>query len=47
MRAIALLVRRLATGPAAAQWKSVEPVTLKGAHGVIIIPENWNGGLFI
>jgi pimeloyl-ACP methyl ester carboxylesterase len=33
--------------PAAAQWKSVETVALKGSYGLIIIPENWNGGLFI
>lgn len=33
--------------PAHAQWKSVETVDLKGAYGLIIVPENWNGGLFI
>ena len=42
------LALALALGdPAAAQWKTVEPVDLKGAHGLIIIPEDWNGGLFI
>ncbi len=33
--------------PASAQWKTVETIDIKGAYGVIIIPENWNGGLFI
>jgi pimeloyl-ACP methyl ester carboxylesterase len=33
--------------PAAAQWETVETFTLKGAHGVIVVPENWNGGLFV
>jgi pimeloyl-ACP methyl ester carboxylesterase len=47
MRALALLVVLASALPAAAQWKTVEPVKIKGAYGVIIIPENWNGGLFI
>jgi hypothetical protein len=33
--------------PARAQWKTVEPVEIKGAYGLIIVPENWNGSLFI
>jgi pimeloyl-ACP methyl ester carboxylesterase len=33
--------------PASAQWATVDTFTIKGAHGLIIIPENWNGGLFI
>jgi len=42
--AIALLV---AAAPGWAQWETVETVEIKGAYGLIIIPENWNGGLFI
>jgi pimeloyl-ACP methyl ester carboxylesterase len=33
--------------PAAAQWQTVDTFTIKGAHGLIVVPENWNGGLFI
>lgn len=33
--------------PAQAQFNSVETLNLKGAYGVIAIPENWNGSLFI
>lgn len=42
--ALALLLLAV---PAWAQWRSVESVEIKGAHGLIIVPENWNGGLFI
>jgi hypothetical protein len=49
MRFVLLSLALLAAvaGPASAQWKTIEPVELKGAYGLIIIPENWNGGLFI
>src|SRR5262249_2021366 len=34
--------------PAAAQGlKTVDTPTIKGAHGLILIPQNWNGSLFI
>jgi hypothetical protein len=33
--------------PAAAQWRTVDTFTIKGAPGLIVIPENWNGGLFL
>jgi pimeloyl-ACP methyl ester carboxylesterase len=45
--ALAALFLLLSTGPAAAQGLTVDTFTIKGAHGVIIVPENWNGGLFI
>jgi len=41
---IALLV--LGAMPARAQ-STVEPVTLKGAYGAIVMPQNWNGSLFL
>jgi hypothetical protein len=44
--AAALVVASLAV-PAAAQWRTVDTFTIKGAHGLIVVPENWNGGLFI
>jgi hypothetical protein len=48
MRRLAILIVLLAVAlPARAQWKSVEPVEIKGAYGLIIVPENWNGSLFI
>jgi hypothetical protein len=38
-------------GPAAAQgFKAVEPITIKGAHSLIIVPQGWTpetGGLFV
>ena len=38
----------LLVAPAAAQsFKTVDTFTIEGAHGVIIIPDNWNGSLFI
>jgi pimeloyl-ACP methyl ester carboxylesterase len=43
---IALVLVALA-GPAAAAWETVDTFTQKGAHGVIVIPDDWNGGLFI
>jgi len=34
----------LLVAPAAAQsFKTVDTFTIEGAHGVIIIPDNWNG----
>lgn len=42
-----LLVVLLAAVPAAAQWRTVDTFTIKGAHGLIVIPEDWNGSLFI
>ena len=49
MRRLPLLVALalLAALPARAQWQSVETVELKGAYGLAIVPENWNGSLFI
>ena len=48
MRCLAIVIVLLAAAvPARAQWKSVEPVEIKGAYGLIIVPENWNGSLFI
>lgn len=47
-RVVALLaLPLLLAAPAAAQWKTVDTFSIKGAHGVIVIPENWNGGLFV
>jgi pimeloyl-ACP methyl ester carboxylesterase len=37
----------LAAVPAAAQWRTVDTFTKHGAHGLIVVPENWNGGLFV
>lgn len=45
--ATALLTVVLLAAPAAAQWRTVDTFVLKGAYGMIIIPENWNGGLFV
>jgi pimeloyl-ACP methyl ester carboxylesterase len=57
--AVAVMTRRLAVvalvlalvlalaAPAAAQFATYETVTIKGANGVIFIPQNWNGSLFI
>ena len=42
-----LLLVLVTTVPAAAQFQTVEPVTIKGAYGLIVIPDNWNGSLFI
>src|SRR5262245_55697776 len=48
MRCLAIVIVLLAVAlPARAQWKSVEPVGIKGAYGLIIVPESWNGSLFI
>jgi pimeloyl-ACP methyl ester carboxylesterase len=44
--AVSLTLVALLAAPAAAQWQ-VETVDIKGAYGMIIVPENWNGGLFI
>jgi pimeloyl-ACP methyl ester carboxylesterase len=43
----ALLVALTLASPALAQWQTVDTVKIKGAYGLIIIPQNWNGGLFI
>src|SRR5262245_41973709 len=43
----ALILCLVSTVPAAAQWKTVDTFTIKGAHGIIIIPNKWNGSLFI
>jgi len=46
--ALALLLAVLSSRPAAAlTFKTVEPFTVHGADSLIIIPEPWNGGLFI
>ncbi len=42
--ALALLLATVA--PARAQF-TVETVALKGAYGVILVPDNWNGSLFL
>jgi len=42
----ALALVTVLAAPSSAQW-NIETVDLKGAYGVIIVPENWNGGLFI
>src|SRR5262245_5590195 len=48
VRLLALVLLALTTAsPAAAQWATVDTFTIKGAHGLIIVPENWNGSLFI
>jgi len=44
---LVVLALLLTSGSAHAQWQTVDTFTIKGAHGIIIIPENWNGGLFI
>jgi pimeloyl-ACP methyl ester carboxylesterase len=44
---LACVLSLCAVGPVAAQWRSVETVEIKGAYGLIVVPENWNGGLFI
>lgn len=33
--------------PASAQWSTIEAPVIKGAPGLIIVPDNWNGSLFI
>ena len=43
----ALLLFSALVSPAVAQWKTVDTFESKGAYGLIIIPENWKGGLFI
>lgn len=45
---ILLLAALLAPRLVGAQgFETVEAVTIKGAHGLIIVPENWNGSLFV
>lgn len=44
---VLVLAAVLAPRIAAAQFQTVESVTIKGAYGLIIIPEDWNGSLFI
>src|SRR5437867_1063805 len=43
MLALAAIIR---PGSAAAQF-TVDNPTIEGAHGLILIPQNWNGSLFI
>ncbi|HJQ83079.1 MAG TPA: DUF6351 family protein [Candidatus Binatia bacterium] len=45
--AAAVLAAALGPVPAAAQFETVEAFELKGAQNLIIVPENWNGSLFI
>ena len=46
IRTLAVLL--LLVRPAAAlTFKTVDTFTVKGAHGLILIPDDWNGGLFI
>jgi hypothetical protein len=46
---ILLITALMSTPPAAAQatFQSVETFTIDGAYGTIVIPQNWNGSLFI
>jgi pimeloyl-ACP methyl ester carboxylesterase len=44
--AVLTLVLSLAA-PAAAQFQTVDTFQIKGAYGMIIVPKNWNGSLFI
>jgi pimeloyl-ACP methyl ester carboxylesterase len=44
---VLVLAGMLRAAPAAAQFKTVDAPTIKGAHDLILIPENWNGSLFI
>ena len=45
---LALLVSLLLATPAAAlTFRAVEPFSVEGAQDLIIVPEPWNGGLFI
>jgi pimeloyl-ACP methyl ester carboxylesterase len=45
---VALLLAVVAASTARAQnFESVETVNLKGAYGVVVIPKDWNGSLFI
>jgi hypothetical protein len=48
-RAILFLLLATLVAPrfASAQFRTVEAPTIKGAYGLIMIPENWNGSLFI
>jgi pimeloyl-ACP methyl ester carboxylesterase len=45
--AVVLVLLLATTAPAGAQWKTVDTPTLKGAYGLVVIPDNWNGSLFI
>lgn len=48
IRLLPLLVLLLGlVPPLHAQWRTVDTPTIKGAYDLIVIPENWNGGLFI
>ncbi|HWP65639.1 MAG TPA: DUF6351 family protein [Candidatus Limnocylindria bacterium] len=44
---VVALAAALGPSAAAAAWRTVDTFTLKGAHGFIAIPEDWNGGLFL
>ena len=37
----------LVVSTVAARAETVETFTLHGAHGIVMIPDDWNGGLFI
>src|SRR5438128_12509531 len=45
-RAAAVVAFALLSGSAAAQ-NAVERVAIKGAQDMIVVPKDWNGGLFI
>src|SRR5437867_2292159 len=48
VRPLALLAPLVLAAPAAAlTFRAVEPFSVKGAYDLIIVPEPWNGGLFI
>src|SRR5438876_5428103 len=48
VRPLALLTPLVLAAPAAAlTFRAVEPFSVKGAYDLIIVPEPWNGGLFI
>src|SRR5262249_54963294 len=47
LRVLLLLLSLSSAIPARAQWRTIEAPTIKGAYDWIVIPENWNGSLFI
>src|SRR5204862_7994269 len=42
---VALVLLAVSAGVAGA--RTVESVSIKGAYGVIVVPDDWNGGLFL
>ena len=44
---VALVVASLSAPAAALTFRAVEPLAIDGAYSLIIVPEPWNGGLFI